>query len=405
MILKKILTKLINIKKQMKFNAFETSILKKTWDKHDKILLWAEEQSKIDEKDLLTSIQASENTIVKRGYELREKVLRKFSNKYKDEKSLRILIHIPAKEWSPGGFSLFTNLTQSLQYLGISTETIIVGEDIKHLFTAFQPTIFISSDHESYIKYIDWNFIQEYKNVHDLKIGLTASIEAYGNTPLQQRLEWAKKVGIDFYYSFRSPEYLKERIDYKPFFDEKYPIISVEFGANPLLYFPLPNIEKDLDFIFLASSNVDKQKRYFDWLPKIVQNYVGFIDGPGWHRISRWAIQPTHKFLYARAKIGINLHIDDSIDWASELNERTYILAACGIPQLIDNAKLMPHRFSDQAVFVAHTPLEYSDLFEYMLNHPEECETKALQALEEVFENHTTLHRAEKLILHLKEIR
>ena len=211
-------------------------------------------------------------------------------------------------------------------------------------------------------------------------------------------------MGIDFYYSFRSQEYLKERIDYKPFLNEGYKIITVEFGANPLIYFPMANIKKDIDFVFLASSNADKQKRYFEWLPNILNNHSGFIDGPGWHKILRWASQPTHKYIYARAKIGLNLHIDDSIDWASELNERTYILAACGTPQLIDNAKLLPKRFSSEAMFRGETPEEYSRMFEYMFENPLECERRALIALEEVFEKHTTLHRADGFILKIKEL-
>lgn len=404
MILKKILTKLSNFKKQIEFNLFENNIMDQTWSRHNETLLWAEEQSKVDEKYLSNAIQNSESILVQRGYQFREKVLREFSNKYKDDKDLRILVHIPDKKWSPGGFSLFSNLAQSLNFIGIQVETVIVGNKIEAIFNTFQPTVFISSDHKSYLETIDWDFVNQYRQHYPLKIGLTASIEAYGNTPLIPRLKWARQKGIDFYYSFRAPEYFESRADYKPFFEYGYDIISVEFGANPLVYFPVPDIECDFDYIFLASSNADKQKRYFQWLPKIVQNYIGFIDGPGWSKISRWAKQSTHRYLYARAKIGINLHIDDSLDWASELNERTYILAACGIPQLIDNAKLLPYRFSQETMFIANSPEEYSNMFAYMLKNPEECHKRALKALEEVFENHTTLHRAEKFVLKLYEI-
>ena len=120
--------------------------------------------------------------------------------------------------------------------------------------------------------------------------------------------------------------------------------------------------------------------------------------------VEQCAPQETHKFLYARGKIGINLHIDDSIAWASELNERTYILAACGIPQLVDNAKLLPKRFCDTSLFCAQNPKEYIELFEYMLHNPEECQKRALLALDEVYAKHTTFHRAEDFILQLGEL-
>lgn len=387
----------------IKFRIFENKIDKRTWQNHDEILQWAEALALLSESELQEQILASDKPIVKKGYELREKILNEFRDKYTDE-AIKIMIHLPSKESSPGGYSLFSNMAESFKFIGIKTEMLFVGEDIKEKLNQFQPTIFLSSDHKRYTSKIDWEAINEYKKSYNLQVGLTASIAEYGNTPLKQRLDWGKSIGIDFYYSFRAPEYFNTREEYRPFFEYELQILSVEFGANPLLYFPLPNIDKDIDYLFLASSNGDKQKRYFEWLPKIVTQYFGFIDGPGWHKISRWASQPTHKFLYARAKIGINLHIDDSMDWASELNERTYILAACGVPQLVDNAKLLEYRFSSEAMFIASTPKEYAELFEYMLNSPDECQKRALIALEEVYTKHTTFHRADGFIQQLKRI-
>jgi hypothetical protein len=216
---------------------------------------------------------------------------------------------------------------------------------IDHILKKFKPTVFLSSDHVSYLDRIDWSILEDYKKKNRLLVGLTASISEYGNSPLNERLNWAQNNGIDFYYSFRSQEYLLTRKEYRPFYDSDYNILTIEFGANPLLYIPLPGIERDLYYVFLASSNPDKWERYFKYLPKIVNKYPGFIDGPGWLTINKWADRSIHRYLYARSRVGINLHIADSIDWPSELNERTYILAACGVPQLVDNAMLLGNRF------------------------------------------------------------
>jgi hypothetical protein len=399
--LKKIKNILIKYINAIKFRIFENKINKKTWENHNNILEWAEDLVTQPFDELQIQIKKSDDLIVTKGYELRQKVLSEFKDKHSDEK-IKIMINLPSKEFSSGGYSLFSNMAESFQFIGIETELLFVGENIKTKLEKFQPNIFLSSDHKSYTSQIDWNAVIEYKKTHDLKVGLTASLEEYGNSPLKNRLDWAKSIGIDFYYSFRSTEYFNSRIEYKPFFEYGYKIYSVEFGANPLLYFPLPNINKDLDYIFLASSNSDKRKRYFEWLPKILKNYFGFIDGPGWHKIEGFAPQPTHKFLYSRARIGINLHIDDSLEWASELNERTYILAACGIPQLVDNALLLPKRFTRESMFMATNPKDYERLFEYMLNNPKECEKRALKALEEVYGKHTTFHRASSFINQIK---
>lgn len=378
---------------QLRLRSFERKIHPNTWKDHDSILDWATSQAQRYANNC-----SADSPIVRRGQELRETVLSEFRNKYQTLGGIKILIHVPSKEGSPGGYSLFSNLVDSLEYLGISCEALGWEESINEKLTSFQPTIFLSSDNDIYRNRIDWPAIQRYRASHPLRVGLTASIEAYGNTPLEQRLRWAKAQRIDFYYSFRSPEYLHSREDYKPFFSEGYPIYSVEFGANPLHYFPVSGIKQDLPYVFLASSNPDKQKRYADWLTPIFKNHPGFLDGPGWTRINRCAPVASHRYLYARAKVGINLHINDSIDWASELNERTYILAACGVPQLIDNPKLLSGRFSAGSMFQATSPNEYRELFHHVLASPEEAIARASMSLVEVYNKHTTFHRAEMLI-------
>jgi hypothetical protein len=386
------------IESRYRFWSFERKIHPQTWNEHDSILDWANIQAA---RNVGGGI--SDSTIVQRGQELRDEVLTKFKDKYIATGGCRILIHLPSKISSPGGYSLFSNMIDSIKYLGIPCDALEWGDSFNEKLNAFQPTIFLTSDHESYLNRIDWNAVQHYRATQPLRVGLTASIEAYGNTPIDQRLRWAKAQKIDFYYSFRSPEYLQSRQDYQPFFVDGYQIYSVEFGANPFHYFPVNGIERDLSYVFLASSNSDKQKRYAEWLTPIVSGNPGFLDGPGWKKIKRYAPAVTHRYLYARAKVGINLHIDDSIDWPSELNERTYILAACGVPQLIDNPKLLGARFSEGAMFQANSPKEYLDLFQHMLASPEEAQAKAAVALEEVYAKHTTFHRAEMFIKQLSE--
>ena len=111
-----------------------------------------------------------------------------------------------------------------------------------------------------------------------------------------------------------------------------------------------------------------------------------------------------NKYILARAQVGINLHLEEQIDWACELNERTYVLAACGVPQLVDNPKLLSQRFSSSAFFVATNPKEYMELFQYLINNPNVAAERSQVALREVYERHTTFHRAEGLVLQIREL-
>lgn len=389
----------------LKFRMFERHINTATSRKHNELLEWALNCSeKTEGLEKCAAYAESIDPVVKQGWRLTKEVRQHFHGKHHNLNQLRVLVHVPSSRRSPGGYSLFCNLAQSLQYIGIETRCLSWDETIQPYLDEFRPTVFLTSDSTEYLAKIDWDAVNCYRTTNILKIGLTAALAEHSNIPLVDRLKWSKANGVDFYYTFQSPECLEVRTGYATFSENGYGIFSVEFGANPLLYYPVPGIKRDLDYVFLASSNYDKRPRYYEYLGDIFSNNVGLIDGPGWAGVKQWAPPPTHRFLYARAKIGINLHIQESLDWPSELNERTYILAACGVPQLVDNAKLLPDRFSEDALFIARTPLEYNKLFKEILANPELAQQRALKAQREVFEKHTTFHRAEKFALDLMSL-
>lgn len=387
-----------------RFFRFERQINLKTWQRHDQIHKWAEKcvGNNIRFLEESFSLQTSDPVVLK-GHRLNKKARAHFYNKLSHYKELKILIHIPPFHISPGYFSLFKNLQQALNFLGIKTELLSWDDPVETVFDKFKPSVFLSSDHPWSLDKINWDFILKFKTSNYLKVGLDASLEEYGNSPIKERLSWAKENGIDFYYSFKTPEYIKSRKEYKPFFEEGFKIISVEFGANILQYYPIPGIERDLNFVFLASSNIDKRARYLQYLPEIFKSHPGYIDGPGWCMIKKNSLnQNIERFIYARAKVGLNLHINNQIEWASELNERTYMLAACGVPQLVDKARLLPLRFRKESMFIADSHREYKELFYYILNNRDISEKAALSALDDVYGKHTNFHRAENFVQELE---
>lgn len=375
------------------FDRFQSSIRKSTWKCHDSVLDWA--LSRADREDE-SSTALSTSPLVKLGWSLKTRCESEFRGKLKDLGArLRVLVHVPDFEVSPGGYSLFSSLISSLNFVGIPAAPLKWADSIDHALQSFHPSCFVTSDHESYLGKVNWDGVRSWKEKKGLLVGLTASLQEYGNSPLEGRLSWAKKNGIDFYYSFRSPEYVRLREEYAPFFEEGYAIFNIEFGANPSLHYPVEGVLKDLDYVFLASSNPDKHERYFLYLTRILKERHGFLDGPGWKGLRHYAPARTHKYLYSRGRVGLNLHIPDSILWPSELNERTYILAACGVPQVVDSALLLPRRFGSNCFFVGETPRQYEECFFEILEEPAQAEKKAARALEEVYSRHTTYHRVE----------
>ncbi|MGB8410362.1 MAG: glycosyltransferase, partial [Gallionella sp.] len=344
----------------------------------------------------------TKDPLVQQGYTLKRQVEQKFKNRYAGKSSERIIIHVPDPAFSPAGFSLFANIAECLDFIGIPTHILGWNEDTREAIDKFGPTVLLSSDHASYPERIDWDAIKGYRATNRLRVGLTASLAEYDNTPLENRLAWAKQRGVDFFYSFRDETYVSNRDEYRPFFDAGYEILYLPFGANILHYYPVAGFDRDIDFVLIAS----KKREHTVLMKNIVKRHHGFIDGPGWNHAPRFQFnRERDRYIYARAKVGLNVHLPEQIEWACEVNERTYQLAACGVPQLIDHPKLLDKLFSKDALFVADTLDQYSEYFEMIINDRKIGQERALIAQKEVFDRHTTFHRADSFVRQLNDAR
>ncbi len=96
--------------------------------------------------------------------------------------------------------------------------------------------------------------------------------------------------------------------------------------------------------------------------------------------------------------------MNEQIEWPCELNERTYILAACKVPQLLDNPALLKYRFNEGSYFSASNPKDYLDLMKYMLQNTNDVISRTEKMYEEVINKHTTFHRMENFISFLNKL-
>jgi hypothetical protein len=344
--------------------------------------------------------RSSPDPVVRQGWALKHQVEREFHNLHADKTNERILIHVPPPAFSPAGYSLFTNLAESLEFIGVPTLVLGWDANTQDTLEAFRPTVLLTSDHESYLARIDWVAVARYKQDMRLRVGLTASLEEYENTPLLGRLEWAAAHDVDFYYTFRDESYVTSRPGYRPFFDTGYKMVYLPFGANILHYYPVAGFERDLDFVIMAS----RKSEHMSYMKDIASRNAGFIDGPGWKYVRDFRFnRERDRYIYARAKVGLNVHLPEQIEWACEVNERTYQLAACGVPQLMDHPRLIDSLFSKDALYVADTPAQYARMFREIMGHPELAVKRALLAQKEVFSSHTTFHRADAFVQQLSK--
>jgi len=331
---------------------------------------------------------------------LRQNTLDHYHNLYK-HLDIRILIHVPSY-LSMGGLSLFENWIDGLKFMGVEASALPWNGDALQTIEKFKPHLFLTSDHYTYLDQIDWKKLKEVRKKNPFLLVFTASLKEDGNTPNHQRLDNAKKQGVDFFVSYRDETYIHSR--FQEWSEFNYEIISIPFSANPLIYYYIPGIPKTADYCFLGSSNPDKVTRYYQYFQKILKVHSGYIIGPGWglHQIVTLQ-RHLHRLFYQSAWIGINLHLTEQVNSYNEINERTYSLACCGVFQLVDSPKALPFVFSKaDSIVSAENHKEYYEKFLYYLNYPTERNAYIQKGLEMVYDGHTIFHRMEKLILYIK---
>jgi hypothetical protein len=324
---------------------------------------------------------------------------------------LRVLIHLPPFDVASATYSLLQNLGDGLTFLGVSVgywEHWDGGTPLGQRLHEFRPTVLMSVDHRWYgpvpaVSCEALEAVWKYRRRRPLILGLSCNQFPSDQAILRRNMAYARELGADFFYSYQTASFVRDR--YRPFTDAGFPVLSLEFGANPLRFHPVPGVERDLNFVYLASCNFEKWEREAVFLARVFHHYPGLILGPGWPRTTA-PILPTHqlRFLYARALVGINLHVPFQIADPTELNERAYNLAVSGTPQLMDNPALLPARFGPESVYSARTPEEYYRLFLHILGHPDEARARAANALEDVFRGHTVMHRADHLVAFLDSL-
>ena len=389
------------------FARFEDHIPAATRRVSNKVISWADDRAdKQDERNVPRLFETSPDPVVRESFRLRKKLSREFHQRH-EASPLRVLVHVPDQHRSPGGYSLFRNLIDSADRLGYRVRALAWSEDTEDVLVQFKPNVLLTSDSQKWLGTIDWTAVEYYRRSQHLLLGLTASLEEEYNTPLSDRLRWAKKHGVSFYYVYDTPAYLASRKEaYAPFYDAGYAIYSYEYTVDPEKHYPVPNVERDIPYVFLGSGyrHRSKEQRYVEYFSAPLSKVPGVLYGPGWRGIKYQGIRPERdRYVYARCKLGLNLSIARQLKWPSVLNERTYMLAACGIPQLTDRPLFLSERFSDDALYVADSPEEYAELFSYAIDHPEESQERALKSLRLVLTSHTNYHRCEEFFTDLEK--
>ncbi|MEE8403842.1 MAG: glycosyltransferase, partial [candidate division Zixibacteria bacterium] len=287
----------------------------------------------------------------------------------------RILLHRPDN----GAIKyLFDSWAETLNIMGLQTLLLNWHDNTKETFQSFQPTVFITVGDPAYVERLDLEFIANYQQQHELKIGHI--------TNLQDNYELC-----DFLITFHLNPAGDKRFDLL----EK-PLVSVPFGINPNQHYMRP-AKQVWDFFFVGTNSQLKAEQGDKLLMPIVNSYRGILAGLGWNRGFREISVSDSALLYNFAKVLPNFHLESQYDRFDEVNERTFIIPACGGFELVDNPVAMKELFDENEMAVASSPQEYKELFEYYLNNPDQRLPFIQNGMRKVWSKYTLFHSLTRL--------
>ena len=315
--------------------------------------------------------------LIAENHQLRDSVLREYLGKYEGTRE-RILLHRPAN----GALKyLMDSWAEVLNHMGIPTSMLTWGSSTREAFHSFRPTVFITVADPSYSAVLNEDFIARYRGERRLKvarIGVTHRIDP-----------------TDFVITF----HLDPQNDPR-FANVDKPLLSLPFGINPRRHYMRPGKEV-WDFFFVGSNSHLKTDTTNQYLMPIVDRYRGILAGTNWQvGLGELTIAQAAP-MYGMAKIYPNFHLPWQYETVDEINERAYIIPACGGFELVDNPAAMRTLYEPDEMAVAKSPAEYHDMFAHFLAHPEERTPYIARGMRRTYRRHTLFHILNRLAQHL----
>lgn len=333
-------------------------------------------------QDLMRVVQwISENaadgvreTLLKENRQLRETLLQQYHLSYQKSPK-KILLHRPDN----GALKyLMESWCEVLNYMGIETSVINWSENTQAQCESFRPDVFITVADPAYISQIDIDYLKRYKKERGLLIGHISTFK-HSYKP------------CDFLITFHlAPERdpVMSKVD--------IPLLSLPFAINPLQHYMRPGVEI-WDYFFVGTYSPFKIQETNSYLFPILHNRSGILAGVNW-RVGVGELNVKEAvILYNFARIYPNYHIHWQIEEFNEINERTYIIPACGGFELVDNPAAMRELFADDEMAVANSPDEYHEMVDYFLNNPDKRINYIEKGMRRVWSQYTLFHVLSRL--------
>lgn len=183
------------------------------------------------------------------------------------------------------------------------------------------------------------------------------------------------------------------------------PVHYLPLAADPSVYKPMRSRDQYRANVVFAGTATPRRERL---LGELVEFGLA-LWGPGWRRTSlrdycRGEQLDTENFVraYAGASVAVNIHRSADAEPAVTergVNQRTFEVAAIGVPQVVDFRGDLERHFVDRRELLVYRSLEeMRGLVEAALQDPAAAETVARAGRARLLADHTYMHRLKELL-------
>ncbi len=188
------------------------------------------------------------------------------------------------------------------------------------------------------------------------------------------------------------------------------PVHYLPLAADPSVYKPMRSRDQYRANVVFAGTATPRRERH---LAELVEFGLA-LWGPGWRRTSlrdycRGEQLDTENFVraYAGASVAINIHRSADAEPAvveRGVNQRTFEVAAIGVPQVVDFRGDLAQHFTDREELLVYRSVEeMRALVEAALQDPTAAEAVAKAGRERLLGEHTYMHRLKRLLEVVRE--
>lgn len=207
----------------------------------------------------------------------------------------------------------------------------------------------------------------------------------------------ASGASADLLLSLHAEPFMRRAVG--PWLDAGKPMVWLPQAASPFRDRPLP-VERVFSYAHLTVANPERVRAVWHTLRGIVSRHPGLFgecESWGFGR-PRQAVE-GHARSQQQARVSLAPLVAPLLDCAGDLTQRVYAAAASATFQITELSPLTRAHFDeDELVAVPRAPGLLHAAFDQWLDDRAGREGVARRALERVYRDHTSLHRAVQLI-------